>query len=121
MATFKTPPLAHKPQPSHVLPFHRSLNHRGSEGQFTTAQPMNGPRTKSLTVSWDPSPTGTAVGYRVYVRMMSPTPMHYIFDAGAETKLNADLPIGENYYFTVVAYNGAGQSPPSSTFEFALF
>jgi hypothetical protein len=53
--------------------------------------------------------------------MMSPTPMHYIFDAGAETQLNADLPIWESYYFTVVAYNGAGQSPPSSTFEFVLF
>ncbi|MDE3050639.1 MAG: fibronectin type III domain-containing protein, partial [Nitrospirota bacterium] len=61
------------------------------------------------------------VGYRVYVTMMSPTPMHYVFDAGTETQLKTDLPIGESYSFTVVAYNGAGQSPPSSIFEFALF
>lgn len=53
--------------------------------------------------------------------MMSSAPVQYTFDAGTETQLKTDLAIGESYYFTVVAYNGAGQSPPSSAFQFDLF
>ena len=81
---------------------------------------MNGPRTKSLTVSWDHSPSGTATGYKVYVTTVNAA-VQYTFDAGPETQLKAYLPIGESYYFIVVAYNGGGQSPPPRSFQVDLF
>jgi hypothetical protein len=78
------------------------------------------PQTKSVSFTWDPSPSGNADGYRVYVTTVSAL-AQYAFDAGPETQLKADLPVGEKYLFTVVAYNAAGQSPPASYFRFDLF
>ena len=78
------------------------------------------PQTKSVTFEWDPSLSGNADGYRVYVMTMSAS-MQYTFEAGPKTQHTVELPLGKNYYFTVVAYNVAGESPRASPVQFNLF
>lgn len=79
----------------------------------------DGPRTKSVTFGWDPPSSGDAAGYRVYVTTVSDL-VQYAFDAGPETQVTLDLPIGKEYFATVTAYNAAGESPPSSSIQFDL-
>jgi len=47
--------------------------------------------------------------------------MRYVYDVGPVTELRVYIPIGRSYQFNVVAYNEAGESPPSSDFRFDLF
>jgi hypothetical protein len=58
----------------------------------------NRPRMKSVAVAWDPSSSGDAAGYRVYLMTVSAL-VQYSFDAGPETQLTADLPLGERLYY----------------------
>ena len=78
------------------------------------------PLTKSVTFGWEPSSSGNATGYKIYITTVSALGEH-AFDAGPETQLKVDLPIGEKYVATVTAYNAAGESSPSSDFQFDLF
>lgn len=80
----------------------------------------NQPRTKSVTFGWDPSPSGNATGYKVYVTTV-PDSTQYVYDVSSETQIKATLLIGKSYKFTVVAYNAAGESPPASDLYFDLF
>ena len=73
---------------------------------------------KSVTLAWDSS--DRAAGYRVKVRSLSTT-MQYHFDTGLQTELTLLLPLDQQYSFTVVAYNQAGESPPSDLYNFALY
>jgi len=75
---------------------------------------------KSVTLSWDPSTSGDAAGYRVHLATVPPS-MRYVYDVGPVTELSVYIPIGKSYQFNVVAYNEAGESPPSSDFRFDLF
>lgn len=80
----------------------------------------NRPPTRSVTFTWNPSSSGNANGYRVYVTAVSTLVQHAI-DAGPEPRLTVDLPIGERYDLTVTAYNADGESPPASPIQFDLF
>lgn len=88
--------------------------------QLSTNEENNWPRTKSVNFGWDPSPSGNAKGYKVYVTAV-PGSMQYVYDVSSETQLKVTLPIGMSYKFTVIAYNAAGDSPPASDFHFDLF
>ena len=95
-----------------------SLSRDEPQPQLVTWE--NRPRSKSVTLAWDPSLSGNADGYRVYLTAMS-TLVQYAVDAGPAIQLTADLPLGERYYFTVVAYNFTGESPPATGIHFELF
>jgi hypothetical protein len=78
------------------------------------------PLTKSVTFGWEPSSSGNATGYKIYITTVSALVQH-AFDAGPETQFKVDLLVGEKYVATVTAYNAAGESLPSSDFQFDLF
>lgn len=96
-----------------------SLSETTQTTQLSTGGGDNRPQTKSVTLAWDPSPSGDAAGYKVYITMVS-TSVQYAFDAGPETQFQIDLPIGKSYYFTVTGYNAAGEGPPAIYFRFDL-
>ncbi len=69
--------------------------------------------THAATLHWDPS-SGTVDGYKVHYGTSSSNPSNSK-DVGSATTYNLDnLPLSENvqYYFSVTAYNSAGESPP---------
>ncbi len=74
---------------------------------------------RRVTLVWDPSASGNSAGYRVSVRSDS-TVAPYYYDAGLATELTVSLLAGTRYWFTVVAYNAAGESPPAEEFSFML-
>ncbi|MCS6292085.1 MAG: fibronectin type III domain-containing protein [Nitrospira sp.] len=78
------------------------------------------PETKSITFEWNPSPSGNAAGYIVRVSTAS-AQTNYTFNTGQETRLVVDLPRGESYIATVLAYNIAGESLPADYIRFDLF
>jgi hypothetical protein len=80
----------------------------------------NGPRAKSVTLTWDPPASGNMAGYRVYVTTVSAL-AQYTFDAGLQTTITVALPIGERYSVTLTAYNAGGESPPAGPIQFDLF
>lgn len=86
-------------------------------GSIPPWQTRESPIIKSVTLSWDPSASGNADGYRVYVTGDS-TVFPYYVDAGPATQLAMTLLAGHRYAFTVVAYNAAGESPPAHAFTF---
>ena len=105
----------------------------GSESQLTPPPPVYAadsaslpaptdwpPQQKSVTLGWNPSLSADATGYKVHIITVSGL-VRYAFDAGPATQLTVDLPIGERYLFTVVAYNAGGESPPAGYFHFDLF
>lgn len=94
------------------------LSRTGPQPESVTWE--NRPRTKSLTLGWDPSPSGNATGYKVYITTVSDSTQD-VYDVSSETQLKATLLIGKNYKFTVIAYNAAGESAPASDFHFDLF
>jgi hypothetical protein len=79
------------------------------------------PLTKSVTFGWEPSSSGNATGYNIYITTVSALVQHDVFDAGPETQFTVDLPIGEKYVVTVRAYNAAGESYASNYIQFDLF
>lgn len=74
---------------------------------------------RSVTLAWDPSASGNSAGYRVSLRSDSTVVPNY-YDAGPATELTVSLLAGTRYWFTVVAYNAAGESPPAEEFPFML-
>ncbi|MCS6286573.1 MAG: fibronectin type III domain-containing protein [Nitrospira sp.] len=70
-----------------------------------------------MTLVWNPSVSGNAIGYQVYIRSDSTGELNN-FDAGPETQLTMNLLAGHRYSFTVTAYNGAGESPPADELTF---
>ncbi|MCW1920918.1 Ig-like domain-containing protein [Luteolibacter arcticus] len=71
--------------------------------------------TNSVSLAWDPNPETNIAGYRLQYGL---TPGNYpsVVDAGAATSATANgLNQGTTYYFTVVAYNSAGQFSPASS------
>lgn len=74
---------------------------------------------RRVTLAWDPSASGDSDGYRVSVRSDS-TVAPYYYDAGLATQLTVSVLAGTRYWFTVLAYNAAGESPPSEEFSFIL-
>ena len=78
------------------------------------------PETQPVTFEWNPSPSGDAVGYKILISTMSAT-TQYTFETGPETHLTVDLPKGESYYATLLAFNRAGQSPRTDYLRFDLF
>jgi len=69
------------------------------------------PRMRTVTLSWDPSQD--ALGYKVHLIGISVSLQH-IIDTGRGTTLCVPLRVGENYAFTVIAYNASGESPPAN-------
>ena len=74
---------------------------------------------KTVTLSWDPSVAGNVTGYKVSVRSDQTAEPNYV-DIGASTQLTTALLTGTRYSVTVIAYNTAGESPPSEEFSFTL-
>jgi hypothetical protein len=85
----------------------------------------NRPRAKSVTFLWEPSPSGNATGYKVYITAVddSTEPLYgeHVYDVSSETQLVAILLTGKKYKFTVTAYNAWGESLPADDFYFDLF
>jgi hypothetical protein len=77
--------------------------------------------TNSVSLAWDPNPEPDVAGYRLQYGL---TPGDYpnVIDAGKTTSATANgLNQGTSYYFTVVAYNSAGQaSAPSSEVSYTV-
>jgi Fibronectin type III domain len=92
----------------------QSISHTPSDAPFVP------PQTRSVTFAWNPSVTQDLDGYHVRITSLS-TSWEYMFSAGRETMLTVNLPVGEIYAATVVAYNRAGESPPSTPVIFAPF
>jgi Fibronectin type III domain len=80
-------------------------------------QTSESPVIRRVTLTWDPSSSGDPTGYRVYVRS-DPTVEPSYFDAGPVTQLTMSLIVGNRYFFTVTAYNAAGESPPADEITF---
>ncbi len=78
------------------------------------------PETQPVTFEWNPSPSGDAAGYKIAVSTVS-AKTQYAFETGPETHLTVNLPKGESYYATVLAFNSAGQSPRADYIRFDLF
>ncbi|HEX7766288.1 MAG TPA: fibronectin type III domain-containing protein, partial [Nitrospira sp.] len=78
------------------------------------------PETQPVTFEWNPSPSGNAAGYIIRVSTTS-AQTNYTFKTGQETRLVVDLPRGESYIATVLAYNIAGESLPAAYIRFDLF
>lgn len=78
------------------------------------------PETQPITFEWNPSPSGDAAGYKILVSTVS-AKTQYAFETGPETRLTVNLPKGESYYATVLAFNSAGQSPRTDYIRFDLF
>lgn len=89
-------------------------------GPPSQALTLEKPETQPVTFEWNPSPSGDAAGYIVRVSTTS-AQAHYTFHTGRETRLVADLPRGESYIATVLAYNIAGESLPADYIRFDLF
>ena len=73
------------------------------------------PAAESLTLGWDPSPDTNVTGYFLCWGLSSDTCTN-LLDAGNATSTTvAGLDPSAVYYFTIVAYDGAGdQAPPSN-------
>jgi hypothetical protein len=74
---------------------------------------------KSVTLSWDASPTASVTGYAVYYGADSES-LEYTADAGESlTYTVADLPAGQ-WYFAVTAYNADDESGYSNIVDTTL-
>lgn len=77
----------------------------------TTSPPTT---TKSATLAWNAVTNTSITGYRVYV---GEAPRIYTRTISAGTLTSAtvsNLTVGKTYYFSVTAYNSAGESPGSA-------
>jgi hypothetical protein len=70
--------------------------------------------TKSATLTWN-AVTGTTIsGYKIYVGE-APKLYTRTITVGTVTSSTVNsLTVGRTYYFTVTAYNSAGESAPSN-------
>jgi len=109
-----TPALHEQPgdlPTSQPVPASNPLPADGS-GNLPPWQTRESPAVTTVTLSWAPSASGNAEGYKVYVTSDAAAPP-YSLDAGPETHLAISLLTGYRYAFTVVAYNTAGESAPA--------
>lgn len=68
----------------------------------------------TLTLAWDANPPEDAVkGYRVHYGTAPGSHTQHV-DVGNVTQTNFTLPDGPTYYFTVTAYNAAGDESGQS-------
>lgn len=81
-------------------------------GDLPPWQTRESPTIQTINLSWTPSPSGNAEGYKVYVTSDA-TAAPYYLDVGPATHLAISLLTGHRYAFTVVAYNTAGESAPA--------
>ncbi len=109
-----------EPAPSLPSPETTPLPTETPSGPPPQAQALEKPETQPITFEWNPSPSGDAAGYTIRISNTAAT-AHYTFQTGQETRLTVELPKGESYIATVLAFNGAGQSPPADYIRFALF
>lgn len=82
-------------------------------------QTRESPALKTVTLAWEPPPTGNTSGYKVTITSESMAPLEP-FDVGQATQLTVTLLAGNRYSFAVVGYNAAGDSPPATLFSVAL-
>ncbi len=109
-----------EPAPSLPSPETTQLPTETPAGPPPQALALEKPETQPITFEWNPSPSGDAAGYTIRISNAAAT-THYTFQTGRETRLTVELPKGESYIATVLAFNGAGQSPPADYIRFALF
>lgn len=110
------------PDPS-ALPAERDASLTSSPARSPQPYSVTGgqpPPRRRVTLSWDPSTSNDATGYRVRISTLNPS-AHYVHDVGMSTEWSVNLLIGKSYKFSVVAYNNAGESAPSDDFRFDLF
>ncbi|HMS86531.1 MAG TPA: fibronectin type III domain-containing protein [Nitrospira sp.] len=70
--------------------------------------------TKSATLAWNAVTSTSITGYKVYVGE-APRLYTRTITVGAVTSATvSSLTVGRTYYFCVTAYNGGGESPPST-------
>lgn len=109
-------------EPAHSLPSPETTQLPTEMPAGPPSQALTGekPETQPVTFEWNPSPSGDAAGYKILVSTMS-AKTRYTFETGPETRLTVDLPKGESYYATVLAFNSAGHSPRADYIRFDLF
>ncbi|MBA5866282.1 MAG: hypothetical protein GDA67_06240 [Nitrospira sp. CR1.3] len=110
------------PDPS-ALPAERDASLTSSPARSPQPYSVTGgqpPPRRRVTLSWDPSTSNDATGYRVRISTLEPL-AQYVHDVGLNTEWSVNLLVGKRYKFSVVAYNAAGESPPSDDFRFDLF
>jgi len=109
-----------EPAPALPSPEPTQLPREIPSGPPSQALTWEKPETKPVTFEWNPSPSGDAAGYKILISTVS-AKNQYAFETGPETRLTVDLPKGESYYATVIAFNSAGQSPRTAYIQFDLF
>lgn len=114
------PAVPAEPAPSPPSPETTQLPTETPSGAPPQALALEKPETQPITFEWNPSTSGDAAGYTIRISNTAAT-THYTFQTGRETRLTVELPRGESYIATVLAFNGAGQSPPADYIRFALF
>lgn len=108
------------PTPSLPAPEATQLPSQAPANPMPQALAWEKPETQPVTFEWNPSSSGDAAGYILRVSTAS-AQAHYTFKTGKETRLSVDLPRGESYIATVLAYNTAGESLPADYIRFDLF
>ncbi len=101
---------------------HSSAASTPSQTQMEQASPAlstGESRVSPVTLAWDPSSSGNATGYQVHVLSL-PSRLMFTTDAGPSTSLTLTLPTGETYFFSVTAYNAAGESDRSAYLKHML-
>ena len=64
--------------------------------------------SESVELTWDPSPSGQIVAYKVYVGRQSGDYQEVLTIADVSDALVSDLAAGETYYFAVAAVSASG-------------
>jgi len=78
-----------------------------------TSSPLSSSLTSTATLRWN-AVTGTVSGYKVYVGEAPRLYTRTINVGTAASSTVNSLTVGRMYYFTVTAYNSAGESAPSN-------
>jgi len=81
----------------------------------TDARASSSLQSNSIELSWNPSPTPTVQGYRIYYGTEISNLDQSIEVIGETTATISGLTVGQEYYFAVVAYNSEGQSAQADT------
>ena len=88
-------------------------------GAFGAVAPPSG--NGKVTLAWDPSPTASVVGYRIYYGTGSGNYAASVSFGKVTTGIVSNLLSGITYYFTATAYTASGlESDPSNEINYTV-